>query len=127
LPGAPGESYISGVIDDDDDNSNSAAGSTSAAPRTLNVLGLLALTALTFSYLGAYAVTGALVAEQFMPQWPREHDPRPRWLLTGFCVLMLCFMAAGAALRRMSNRAFAQMDAMVDAADEPGGKPIGPE
>jgi hypothetical protein len=106
------------VTDDPDDNPT-VAGSPVArpAPRTLSVLGLLALTALTFSYLGAYAVTGALVAEQVMPPWPREHDPRPRWLLTGFCVLMLCLMAVGGALRRMSKRAFDQIDAMVDAGD----------
>jgi hypothetical protein len=86
-------------------------------PRTLNVLGLLALTALTFSYLGAYAVTGALVNEHVMSAWPRDRDPRPRWLLTLFCVLMLALMALAGVLRRVSRREFAEIDAMSDAAD----------
>lgn len=87
-------------------------------PRTLTVLGLLALTALTFSYLGAYAVTNALVANQVMSPIATVRDPRPRWLLTSFCVLMLIFMAIGAAVRRLSRRDFAAIDQMVEADDQ---------
>jgi hypothetical protein len=83
-------------------------------PRTRNVLAMLALMAVTFSYLGAYAVPTALVAEQVMSPWPREHDPRPRWLLIGFCVTMLVLMTAGEALRRLSRNEFRRIDAMVD-------------
>jgi hypothetical protein len=84
-------------------------------PRTSSVLGLLALTALTFSYLVSYAVTNALVAEQVMSPWPREHDPRPKWLIMGFCLLMLVFMILGEVLRRLSLNEFKAIDDMAEA------------
>jgi hypothetical protein len=87
-------------------------------PRTLTVLGLLALTALTFSYLGSYAITNALVAEHLIQPWSRTHDPRPRWLITGFCVLMLTFMVTGELLRRWGRSDFKAIDEMADAKDE---------
>ena len=87
-------------------------------PRTLTVLGLLALTALTFSYLGSYAVTNALVSEHLIQPWARTHDPRPKWLITGFCVLMLTFMVAGELLRRWGRSDFKAIDEMADAKDE---------
>jgi hypothetical protein len=90
------------------------------SPRTWTVLGLLALTALTFSYLGSYAVTGALVKEHLISAWPLDRDPRPRWLATGFCVLMLVFMGAGEFLRRWGKSDFAAIDEMVNATDEIG-------
>jgi hypothetical protein len=71
-------------------------------PRTLTVLGMLALTALTFSYLAAYALTNALVAAQVI----------------GFCVLMLIFMVLGEVFRRMSRSEFKAIDEMADAADK---------
>jgi hypothetical protein len=86
-------------------------------PRTLYVLGALALTALTFSYLGAYAVTDALVATQVVQPWPRDHDPRPRWLFTGFCVAMLILMITGEIFRRLSRNEFRAIDQMADAHD----------
>ena len=87
-------------------------------PRTLTVLGLLALTALTFSYLGSYAITNALVSEHLLQPWSRAHDPRPKWLITGFCVLMLTFMVAGELLRRWGRSDFKAIDEMADAKDE---------
>lgn len=86
-------------------------------PRTLTVLGLLALTALTFSYLGAYAVTNALLANQVISPFTPGKDPRPRWLVTGFCVLMLVFMGLGEVFRRMSKKDFAAIDEMAEAQD----------
>jgi len=86
-------------------------------PRTLTVLGLLALTALTFSYLGAYAVTNALVAANVIQPWSHGHDPRFRWLVTGFCILMLVFMSAGEFLRRWGKSDFKAIDEMAEAAD----------
>ena len=89
-------------------------------PRTLTVLGLLGLTALTFSYLATYALTNALVAAQVVQPWPRNHDPRPKRLLIGFCVLMLVFMALGEYFRRTSKSEFKAIDDMADAKDEVG-------
>src|SRR5688500_17680035 len=53
-------------------------------PRTLTVLGLIAAAALVFSYLGAYALADALVSAEVLQAWPRDSDPRPRWMLVGF-------------------------------------------
>ena len=87
-------------------------------PRTLSVLGLLALTSLTFSYLGSYALTNALVSEHLIQPWSRTHDPRPRWLITWFCVLMLVFVVAGEFLRRWGRSDFQAIDDMANAKDE---------
>jgi hypothetical protein len=89
-------------------------------PRTLTVLGLLALTALTFSYLVSYALTNALVAAQVVQPWSPGRDPRPRRLVVGFCILMLVFIVVGDLLRRMSKREARAIDEMADAADELG-------
>ena len=89
----------------------------SQPPRTLTVLGLLAVTALTFSYLGSYAVTNALVANEVMRPWSDGQDPRPRWLVTGFCVLMLVFIAVGGFFRVLSRRELKQIAAMDEAED----------
>jgi hypothetical protein len=91
--------------------------SASPPPRTSIVLGLLALTALTFSYLGAYALTNALVAAEVMHKWPSDRDPRPKWLLIGFCVLMLTFLVTGEVFRQMSKRELREIDAMTEAVD----------
>ena len=87
-----------------------------ARPRTMTVLGLLALTALTFSYLGSYAVYNALVVAKLADGW-HGVDPRPRWLITSFCVLMLLFMAVGELFRRLSKSDFRAIDEMADAED----------
>ena len=83
--------------------------------RTSSVLGLLALTALTFSYLGSYAVTNALVAAKLMAPWPADADPRPKRLLIGFCVLMLLFMGLGEIVRQFSKHALRAMDRVDEA------------
>lgn len=86
-------------------------------PKTWTVLGLLALTALTFSYLGSYALYNALVAAEVMPHF-RGPDPRPRWLLTGFCILMLLFMALGECCRRLSRSELKAIDEMASADEQ---------
>src|SRR5689334_14324417 len=68
-------------------------------PKMVTVLGLLALTSLTFSYLGAYAVSGALVQAEVLHRWPPGHDPRPIWLLAGFVLLLVVFVGIGGLAR----------------------------
>jgi amino acid permease len=86
-------------------------------PKTYTVLGLLAMTALVFSYLGAYAVYNALVTAQVVERFAGR-DPRPRWLLVAFCVLMLVFMSVGELFRRLSKSDFKAIDAMAEAKDD---------
>lgn len=82
--------------------------------RTLCVLGLLVATALLFSYLGAYAVTDALIAADVMPRRPADPDLRPRLFLLGSVTLMGCFGACAIAARILSHRQLQRIDAMVD-------------
>lgn len=83
-------------------------------PRTATVLGLLTLTSLTFSYLGAYAVAGALVQSEVLKPWPADADPRPRWLAIGFGVLLASFVCLAATVRYLSKRQLARIDQMAD-------------
>ena len=85
-----------------------------AKPNTATVLGLLALTSLTFSYLGAYAVSGALVQADVIRRWRPDADPRPTWLVVGFCVLLLVFVCVGALARHLSRRELRQIDEMSE-------------
>lgn len=80
----------------------------------MTVLALMATAALTFSYLGAYAVADTLVRADILSPWQPGPDPRPRWMCYGFLFCMsLSLMAAGlflTASRRQLNR----IDAMAD-------------
>lgn len=82
-------------------------------PRTTTVLGLLALTSLTFSYLGAYAVSGAMVSAEMIRPWPPGSDPRPKWLAIGFGLLLACFLCLGGVARCLSKRQLRRIDEMV--------------
>jgi hypothetical protein len=84
-------------------------------PRTATVLGLLVGAAAILSYLGAYAMTNALVAAEVLKPWPREQDPRLRWFLVGFVVLVSLFAAIGAVFRFFGSRHLKQIDEMEQA------------
>ena len=83
-------------------------------PRTVTVLSLLVVTALIFSYLGAYAVTGTLVSSGLMQPWPPGDDPRPRHMVTGFVTLMASFVFCATAFRVLSSRQLRRIDAIAD-------------
>jgi hypothetical protein len=85
---------------------------------TATVIGLLGLTSLTFSYLGAYAVSGALVRAEVLHRWRPDADPRPKWLILGFCVLLTAFVGIGTLARHLSRRELRQIDEMSDEAEE---------
>jgi hypothetical protein len=86
-------------------------------PRTATVLGLLVLTSLTISYVGAYAVSGALKRAEIIRPWPPGTDPRLRWLLIGFVVLLASFGGIAALVRYLSRRQLRQIDEMAE--DDP--------
>jgi len=86
-------------------------------PRTLTVLTLLAGAAATFAYLGAYAVANVLVTADILPAWPRDHDPRPRWFVSGFVTLLGLFMALATAARFLSDRQLRRIDEMSDGSE----------
>ena len=81
-------------------------------PKTATVLGLLALTSLTFSYLGAYAVSGAMVSAEMIRPWAPGSDPRPKWLAIGFGLLLTCFLCLGGVARCLSKRQLRRIDEM---------------
>ena len=86
--------------------------------RTINVLILLMVAALVFSYLGAYAVTNTLVAADMLPRWAPKADPRPRWMLIGFVTLLGSFGSIALVLRFLSGRQLRSLDALADAEDK---------
>jgi hypothetical protein len=85
-----------------------------ARPRTLTVVILLVLAALVFSYLGAYALTGALASADVISQWSPDDDPRPRNMLMGFVALMVLFSIMAGGFRLLSSRQLRRIDAMAD-------------
>ncbi len=80
--------------------------------RTLPVLALLTLVAAVFSYLGAYAVTGALAAADVIDRWPPDRDPRPRWMAATFAILLLLLVLLAAVFRWTSGRQLKRLDAL---------------
>jgi hypothetical protein len=97
---------MSDVVDGDD--------ISPAKPKLPTVLGLLALTSLTLSYLGAYAVAGALVEADVLHRWRPDADPRPKWLIIGFCALLVTFTLMGVVVRFLSQRQLREIDEMSD-------------
>jgi hypothetical protein len=87
-------------------------------PRIAAVLGLLAVVALVFSYLWAYALTNALVAAEVIGPISVQNDPRPRWLITSFVSLLAVFALLGGLMRYLGWRQLRRLDALADATDE---------
>jgi hypothetical protein len=81
-------------------------------PSTLTVVGLLSLTAGTLSYLASYAIANALVASDLLKAWPRDHDPRPKWFVIGFGVLISIFLVIVATARLSTRRQLKRIDEM---------------
>ena len=102
-------------VEEDTDSPIPMAGE--ARPRTLTVLGVLCVTAFTFSFLGAYAVYNALVSAGVVQQYSGP-DPRPKWLGIGFVSLLGIFLLVGSGFRLLSKRQFKAIDAMADAKDK---------
>ena len=82
--------------------------------KTITVLALLLVAALVFSYLGAFAATGALQSAGLIDKWPSHADPRPRWMLRTFCILMGGFLLLGGGFRFLSWRQCRGIDATAE-------------
>jgi uncharacterized BrkB/YihY/UPF0761 family membrane protein len=88
-------------------------------PRTAIVLVVLALVALVISWIGAYAVTNALVAADVLAPWSPGDDPRPHRMGILFICLLALLAAAALMFRWVSARQLRRLDALADAEDEP--------
>jgi len=98
--------------------SSSAPAEGSTGKRVAATATLLVVTAATFSYLIAYAVTNALVSAGVLSHWPADTDPRPRRALIIFVALVTTFLI-GAVIARVSNRRqMREIDAMMDETSE---------
>lgn len=86
--------------------------SATAPPSTIIVVVALLLAAAVFSYLAAYAIAGALVSADLIRAWPPEADPRPRWFLTSFIILVAVFMLVAGTARMLSRRSLSHIDAI---------------
>lgn len=98
-------------IDQDND------GEFATPPRgsgTLTVLGLLVTAALLFSYLGAYKVSAALVSADLLAPWPPSADPRPKWLVIGFLVVICTCSGVGVIMRIASCRSLRDIDRIAN-------------
>ena len=84
-------------------------------PKTLNVLALLVCSAGVFSYLGAYALSNALVAAGLMEKWQTDHDPRSRWMVVIFGCLMGAFGVIAIYFKYTNWRQMRQMSKLSDA------------
>lgn len=78
--------------------------------RTAPVVALLVLAAGLFSYLGGYAVVGALLAAELISPWAPDRDPRPRWALVTFALMLLTFSSIAWLLRTSSRRQLRRID-----------------
>jgi hypothetical protein len=54
----------------------------------------------------------ALVNAEIVPRWPPGADPRPKWMVSGFFLLMFAFMGVAALFRWLSCRQLRAIDAM---------------
>ena len=78
--------------------------------RTLTVIVLLLIAAMVFSYLGAFAVTDALVKADLIESWPVQHDPRMRWMMTGFGYCVGSFFVIAVLMKWSSWRQMRSLD-----------------
>jgi hypothetical protein len=83
-------------------------------PNTLTVVALLLVAAATFSYLGAYAATNALANAGLIRPISHDHDPRMRWALTCFVLLMSLFGLIALVSRIVGRRQVRRIDRMND-------------
>jgi Sec-independent protein secretion pathway component TatC len=86
----------------------------SEAKRVATTAGLLIVTAATFSYLIAYAVTNALVSAGVLSRWPEGTDPRPLRMLIIFVALLTTFLIGAVVARVLNRRRMREIDAMMD-------------
>src|SRR5579871_6372175 len=101
-------------ISDNFDVDSDEATAMAPKPNTLAVLALLAMAAGIFSYLGAYAVTNALANADIIRPISRAHDPRLRWALSGFAMLMTFFGLFALVFRIIGRRQVRRIDRMND-------------
>src|SRR5690349_6619852 len=81
---------------------------------TIKVAFLPLAAAVLFSYLGAFALTNALVSADLLEHWPPRHDPRPRWMITAFVALTGAFSIIGAWLKWTSWRQMRRLDTIAN-------------
>ena len=86
-------------------------------PRTATVLAFLAAAAAIFSYLGAYAMVSALLKAEMLKPWPSGHDPRPKWFVISFAILLSIFLVLGLIARSASGRQLRRIDEMEESSD----------
>jgi hypothetical protein len=83
-------------------------------PHTLSVLVVLMFAAITISYVFAYGASGALVSANILPPWPAYDDPRPRWMVTSFVLLLGSFTLITMFFRMLGRVSMRRIDSIVD-------------
>lgn len=90
------------------------AGMPARAIGAVKVAVLLLLVAIVFSYLGAFAVTNALVSADLLERWPAGQDPRPRWMLTAFGSMSGTFVVVAGWVKFTVWRQMRRLDRMEE-------------
>ena len=83
-------------------------------PRASSAMIVLMFAACTLSYLIAYAAPGALVSADILKPWPSYDDPRPRWMVTSFVLLLGSFILITMFFRMLSRLSMRRIDAMTE-------------
>ena len=83
--------------------------------KTITVLALLLVAAMVFSYLAAFAATGALLSAGLIDKWPPHADPRPRWMMIAFCSMTGSFTLIATVTKLAAWRQMKRLDASADA------------
>ncbi len=83
-------------------------------PKTATVLALLFTAAVTLSYLGAYAISTALVQADIIRGWSYEDDPRPRWMITGVITYVRRLLVPRRGLACSASAQLQRLDALAD-------------
>ena len=83
-------------------------------PRASSAMIVLMFAACVLSYLIAYAAPGALVSANVIQAWPAYDDPRPRWMVTCFVLLLGSFILITMFFRMLSRLSMRRIDAMTD-------------
>jgi hypothetical protein len=88
-------------------------------PRTFTMVIVLLLVLLAFSYLIAFALTGALISEKIISPFMAAHDPRPRIMCGIFGGLLWICLIVLAIFRWSSRKQLSSIDALSEAEDPP--------
>ena len=83
-------------------------------PHTVSVMVVLMFAAVTISYVFAYGASNALISANILPPWPSYDDPRPRWMVTAFVLLLGTFTVITMFFRMLGRQSLRRIDSIAN-------------